>query len=79
MEREKTHQPKLKFYNADRKMKNIITLCIFTSVIMHPNFMHFRLKNSFKSFKALENFASLNGHSRIALSIENIINYIRSP
>ena len=61
---EKTYLVKLEFYNTDRKMKSIIR-CIFISIIMHPNFMHFRQKISFKS--ALEIFIPVNGHFRIAL------------
>ena len=45
---EKTYWLKLEFYNTDRKMKNIIT-CVFISISMHPNFVHFRQKISFKS------------------------------
>ena len=63
--REKTYLLKLEFYNTDRKMKSIIR-CIFISIIMHPNFIHFRQKISFKS--ALEIFSPVNGHSRTALS-----------
>ena len=37
---EKTYWLKLEFCYTDRKMKNIIRR-IFSSIIMHPNFMHF--------------------------------------
>ena len=62
--RENTFLLKLDFCNADRKMKNIIR-CIFISIIMHPNFVHFRQKISFK--RALENFTPVSGHSKTAL------------
>ena len=55
--REKTYRLKLEFYNTDRKMKNI-NRRIFTSVIMHLIFMHFRKKISFKS--ALEIFTPVD-------------------
>ena len=61
----KTRGLKIVFYNTDRKVKSI-TKRIFISVIMHPNFMHFPQKTSFKS--ALESFASVDGHLRTALS-----------
>ena len=52
-------------------MKSIIN-CIFISIIMHPNFMHFRQKISLKN--ALESFASVSGHLRTALSLLHIVN-----
>ena len=61
MASEKTYRLKLEFYNTVRKMKNFIER-IFISMTMHPNFMHFRQKISFKS--ALKSFASVNGHLR---------------
>ena len=61
---EKTYLLKLEFYNTDRKMKSIIR-CIFISLIMHPNFMHFRQKISFKN--ALEIFTPVSGQLRTAL------------
>ena len=61
--RKKTYRLKLEFYNTDKKMKNIIRL-IFISMIMHPNFMHFRQKISFKC--ALEIFTPVNGYLRTA-------------
>ena len=63
--REKTYLLKLEFYNTDRKMKSIIG-CIFISIIMHPDFMHFRQKVNFKS--ALEIFTSVSGHWRTGLT-----------
>ena len=62
--RKKTHLLKLEFCNADRKMKGIIR-CIFISIIIHPNFIHFCQKISFKS--ALEIFTPVRGHLRTAL------------
>ena len=57
MVREKTYRLKLEFYNTDRKMKSIIRR-VFFSIIMHLNFMHFRLKVSFKS--TLKSFPSVS-------------------
>ena len=45
-------------------MKRIIKF-IFISIIMRPNFMHFRQKMNFKS--AIDIFAPVNGHLRTAL------------
>ena len=56
---------KFEFYNTDRKMKRTIR-CIFISIIMHPNFMCFRQKISFKS--ALKIFTPVSGHLRTALT-----------
>ena len=61
---EKAYLLKLKFYNADRKMKSDIR-CIFISIIMHPNFMQFRQKISFKS---VEVFAPVSEHLKTALN-----------
>ena len=55
---------KLEFYNANRKIKRIIR-CIFISIIMHPNLMHFHQKINFKS--VLEIFTPVSGHLRTAL------------
>ena len=66
VEREKTYLLKLEFYNTDRKMKSTIR-CIFISIVMHPNFMHFREKINFKS--ALEFFTPVSGHSRTVLRV----------
>ena len=63
--REKTYRLKLEFYNADRKMKNIIRL-IFISLIMRPIFMHFRQKINFKI--ALESFSSVSAHLQTAFN-----------
>ena len=62
---EKICRLKLEFYNIDRKKKNI-TRRNFDSIIMHPNFMHFCQKISFKSI--LERFASASLHFGTALS-----------
>ena len=59
--REKTYWLKLEFYNTDRKVKNIIRR-ISISIIMHPSFMQFCHKISFKS--ALETFTSFSSHLR---------------
>ena len=64
VKREKRHLLKLEFYNANRKMKGIIS-CVFISIIMHPNFMHFRQKMSFKI--ALQIFNSVCVHLRTSL------------
>ena len=65
MVREKTYLLELEFYNTDRKTKST-NRSIFISIIMHPNFMHFRKKNKlFKS--ALEILTPVSGHSRTAL------------
>ena len=66
MAREKTYRLKLDFYNTDREMKNTIRR-IFPSIIMHPIFMHFRSKISFRS--ALESFALVSGHLKTVLRI----------
>ena len=66
---EKTHLLKLKFYNADRKMK-IIIWGIFISVIMYQNFMHFHQKTSFK--RALEFFYSSQWGLRTVLMFERL-------
>ena len=63
--REETYLLKLKFYNTDRKMKSIVRR-IFISKIVHPNFMHFRQKISFK--RALEIFIPVSGLLRTALN-----------
>ena len=68
---EKTYPLKLAFYNTDRKIKNIIRR-IFNSIIMHPNFMHFRQKIRFTS--ALENFTPVNGYLRTDLN--NLLNEV---
>ena len=66
----KWHGRKLICWNSSsttltEKMKSIIR-CIFISINMCPNFMHFRQKISFKS--ALEIFNPVSGHSRIVLN-----------
>ena len=63
--RHKIYQLKLEFYNTDRKMKNTNRRA-FISITMHPNFMQFRQKISFKS--TLEVFSSLNKHLKTALN-----------
>ena len=52
------------FCNTGRKTKNSIRR-IFISIIMHPNFMQFRQKISFKT--ALEIFTPVSEHLRTAL------------
>ena len=47
-----------------QKSESIIR-CIFVSIIMHSNFMHFRQKISFKN--ALQIFTLVTGHLRTAL------------
>ena len=71
MVHEKTYLLKLEFYNTDRKMKSTIR-CSFISMIMHPDFMHFRQKISFKN--ALEIFSPVSGHLRTtALRIKDLV------
>ena len=63
--RENTYLLKLEIYNIDRKMKSIIR-GIFISIIMYPNFMHFRQKINFKS--ELETCTLVSGHLKTALN-----------
>ena len=70
----KTDLLKLEFYNSDRKMRSTIR-CIFISIIMHPNFLYFCQKVSFKS--ELEIFTPVSKHSKIALNQKFTILYCR--
>ena len=72
MECEGIYLLKFEFYNTDRKMKSIFRH-IFISVIMHPNFMHFRQKISFKS--VLEICTPVSGHLRTALNLLLFVNF----
>ena len=73
---EKTYQSKLEFYNTDRKMKNSIRR-IFISIIMHPNFMYFYQKISFKS--VLKIFTPVYGQLRTALRNTTLAKNIQHP